>query len=322
MASSMTVVDVAGAQMGGAAKFLGELRAYLARHPRPELRLIGLDRGLTPQWLVQRERMARGANRRIALNNVGFLTGRGNCTLLRNALHFSSDEELRALNFRPSRELRLQTHIVRAAARRSTMLVVPCQAMAERVTRHAPGLAPRLVVRPHPVSPAPWSGNRSVGETSILLPVLNAPYKRLGDHVSGLLRALDESGLDGRLVVTAMEHEFAPQIAADTRVRFTGPLPGERLDQEWQKATAIYFPTQLESFGYPLAEARANGMPVIALDTDQNREIAGPALRPFSQGDRSSLAEAVGAALTVPAAADPAPFDPDRYFEWLLGEQP
>ena len=46
----------------------------------------------------------------------------------------------------------------------------------------------------------------------------------------------------------------------------------------WARSRAIYFPTDLESFGYPLAEARVSGQPVIARDTALNREIAGPAL--------------------------------------------
>ena len=81
----------------------------------------------------------------------------------------------------------------------------------------------------------------------------------------------------------------------------------------------IYYPTSLESFGYPLAEARASGRPVIAYDTEQNREIAGPALCGFTPGDQDSLRRATMLALTTEVASDPAPFDPDAYFSWLLG---
>ena len=55
------------------------------------------------------------------------------------------------------------------------------------------------------------------------------------------------------------------------------------------RSRAIYFPTGLESFGYPLAEARVSGQPAIARDTAQNREIAGPALCGYSLGDPDSL---------------------------------
>ena len=87
----------------------------------------------------------------------------------------------------------------------------------------------------------------------------------------------------------------------------------------WARSRAIYFPTGLESFGYPLAEARVSGQPVIARDTAQNREIAGPALCGYTLGDPDSLRRAVEVALTADVAPDPGPFDPDQYFGWLLG---
>lgn len=318
---TMTVVDAAGAQMGGAANLLGELRKYLSGNPGLPVRLIGLDRPLDPRWLVQREVIARGSHARIALNNVGFGLGEGRVTLLRNALHFASAEELAALRYRPSRTLRAQTKIVRAAAQRSDLLVVPCSAMAERVVHHAPRLAKQLVVRPHPVSPSARTarGDRlPQDDPSILVPILNAPYKRLDEHIERLLAALDGCGREATVVVTAHRHEL-PAAAVDPRVEFTGPLRGTQLEARWQRAKAIYFPTQLESFGYPLAEARVNGIPVIALDTSQNREIAGASLRPFWEDQPDSLAAAVHSALTRPAEPDPEPFSPRAYFDWLLG---
>lgn len=78
-------------------------------------------------------------------------------------------------------------------------------------------------------------------------------------------------------------------------------------------------PPGLESFGFPLAEARVNGQPVIAQDTEQNREIAGPALCAFTIGDADSLRHATELALKGGNTPDTEPFDPDSYFNWLLG---
>ena len=69
------------------------------------------------------------------------------------------------------------------------------------------------------------------------------------------------------------------------RIRFRCRLCG--------RARAVYFPGGLESFGYPLAEARAGGRPVIARDTTQNQEIAGAALCGYTPGDPASLELAV-----------------------------
>ncbi len=314
-----TIIDVAGARVGGAAKFLGELSRYLDANPERPVHVIGRDRSFGPTWLARREVLAREGHARIALNNAGFTLGRNNVTLLRNALHFASSDELEELQFRPSRALRAQTRIVRAAAHRSTRLVVPCDAMAERVRAHAPRLAEKLLVRAHPVSPAAWAaaGDRPSETPNIFLPILNAPYKRLHLHVARLLTALDAAQISASIVVTAHPIEFA-ELAQQSRTQFTGPLQGTELEQCWRRATAVYFPTQLESFGYPLAEARVYGIPVIAVDSGQNRQIAGAALRPFREGDAESLADAVRLALTHPAEPDPEPFSPQAYFDWLL----
>jgi hypothetical protein len=62
-----------------------------------------------------------------------------------------------------------------------------------------------------------------------------------------------------------------------------------------------------------------NGLPVIARDTRQNREIAGPALCGYTVGDPDSLLHAIKTAREGGIAPDPGPFDPGSYFEWLLG---
>ena len=119
--------------------------------------------------------------------------------------------------------------------------------------------------------------------------------------------------------MTADAAEVPAAVACHPQVELVGRLPCSELREMQARSRAIYFPTGLESFGYPLAEARVSGQPVIARDTAQNREIAGPALCGYTPGDPDSLRRAVEAALTADVAPDPEPFDPDRYFGWLLG---
>jgi glycosyltransferase involved in cell wall biosynthesis len=90
------------------------------------------------------------------------------------------------------------------------------------------------------------------------------------------------------------------------------------LGKVYDSAVAVYFPTSIESFGYPLAEARAAGMPVIAQENAHNREIAGGALFGYTTGNVAELGEAVDGALTTPLTPDPEPFAPLAYFDWLL----
>jgi glycosyltransferase involved in cell wall biosynthesis len=140
------------------------------------------------------------------------------------------------------------------------------------------------------------------------------------ERLAELLAALDSHADPAiRLRVTATEAEVRPAVARHPRVQLVGHLDHRELRQLQARSRALYFPSGLESFGYPLAEARVSGQPVIARDTAQNAEIAGPALCGFTPDDAGSLRRALGRALTLEVAPDPAPFDPDTYFGWLLG---
>jgi hypothetical protein len=316
------ILDVAGASIGGAGRFLRELDAWFERDPsRGDLvRVVGRGQRLTPGWLVRRELAARGAARRFALNNASFCTPGGErVVLLRNALHFASQAELDAIGFVPSSYLRAQIPVIRALAHRADRIVVPCKAMAERVARHAPALRRRVVVRGHPVSAPRWSEKPTDDRKTILVPITPAPYKNLDKHVVALLEAT--RGLDLRVVVTATPDQL-PLVKEHERVDFAGLLTAGQMQPHWERARAIYYPTGLEAFGYPLAEARVDGRWIIARDTEQNREIAGPALAAYSISEVASLREAIGSVLaSEDPMPDPAPNDPDSYFQWLVGLQ-
>jgi glycosyltransferase involved in cell wall biosynthesis len=311
------VVDIAGAQMGGAARFAGELDRYLARTGRRDIQVIGGAQRVAPGWLMRRETVGRSAVRRVAVNNISFVgPARERWALLRNALHFLTLAETEELEPATRAQLRREAAIVRLAARRADVIVVPCTAMAERVSRIVPGVQRRLIVRAHPVSADSVALRRR--DPAILCPVLFSHYKRMDERLTELLDAIGDRPV--RVRVTADPTDLPTSLAEDRRIELLGRLePGELRDW-WARSRAIYFPTGLESFGYPLAEARVSGQPVIARETAQNAEIAGPALCGYELGDRDSLRHAVERALTADVAPDPAPFDPDAYFAFVLGD--
>jgi hypothetical protein len=317
--TSAVTIDVAGGRAGGAARFRTEVCEYLSRSAREDVKVIGMRRRLSPAWLVGREAAAARRSRRVALNNVGFFTPGGErWTLLANALHFLTGAEAATLDPALRAMAARQAMVVHRAARRSDVLIAPCTAMAERIAATLPDVTNRLVVRMHPVSANPVPG-RPDGQL-ILCPVLFESYKDMTQRLTEWLTAVDH-GLDRsvRLVVTASPAEVPPSLAASPRMDFVGRLDHAELYRLWAHSRAVYFPPGLEAFGFPLAEARVNGQPVIARDTPQNQEIAGLALCGFTVGDQDSLRQAIEIALTRRVASDPAPFDPDAYFEWMLG---
>jgi glycosyltransferase involved in cell wall biosynthesis len=314
-------IDIAGGQVGGAARYGTEVLNYLQRSARDDVRVIGLRRRLTPTWLAVREAAAVRRGRRVALNNVGFFTPGGErWTLVANPLHFLTGAEMAAQVPAIRAAMSRQIPVVYRAARQSDVLVAPCTAMAERIKAALPDVADRVIARLHPITAS--TVTRRPDRSRILCPILFAPYKKMPDRLAEWIAAVDGS-LDEsvRMIVTAGPDEVPPSLAASPRIELAGRLDLATLNNLWASSQAIYFPSGLESFGYPLGEARANGQPVIAQDTPQNREIGGPALCGYTVGDPDSLRRATETALALTVEPDPDPFDPTAYFDWMLGER-
>ncbi|MGO1536547.1 MAG: hypothetical protein ACTHWM_06460 [Yaniella sp.] len=318
--TTRVVVDCAGAVKGGAARFLRELQKHLHEVQPSNVDLIGSGKQLTPQWLLQREWIAASAKRRISLNNAGFVNPRGkNITLLRNILQFATETDLARLSYSPNRRLRAQTPMVRALARASETLVVPCTRMAQQVETVAPYLKEKLTVQFHPVSKPLWAGQPPKHPRDVLLPIVPSPYKHLEQHIPEFLDASEsQEGDPIRLIVPSSPDVF-PQLASHPRIKLIGSQTSAELDQWWRDSGAVFFPTEFEAFGYPLAEARVYGRNVIAQDFAQNHEIAGSALKPYTRHASGSLREAIRNATSEVPKPQPGPFDPDTYFGWLLG---
>ena len=63
------------------------------------------------------------------------------------------------------------------------------------------------------------------------------------------------------------------------------------------KANAFVFPSLIEGFGFPMVEAQALGVPVVASDTKVFREVGGNAFHPVDPMDPSSIATGVSKVL-------------------------
>ncbi|NEE00186.1 glycosyltransferase [Phytoactinopolyspora halotolerans] len=313
------VVDTAGGGIGGAARWRSELDAFLERGV-PGVKIVGRGRPLTPSWLLRREWLAGRARVVVATNNASFACRGGERrVLLRNALHFLRPSEDHMLRGMP-RAFRAQIPLVRRLLGRADLIVVPCTTMAERVSVSVPSAAKRIVVHAHPVTPA--GARTSSPRPFILVPVVPAPYKNLGAELAALVATLDKVGGPMEVWVTARPGDLPGTLARHPRLTMLGVVPYHRLATMWRHATAAFYPSSVEAFGYPLAEARVYGLPVLAPDSAQAREIAGRALVAYQAGRLGSLEQAVRQAVQAagrPVEAEPRAFERGPYFRWLLG---
>ncbi len=83
------------------------------------------------------------------------------------------------------------------------------------------------------------------------------------------------------------------------RVRFLGALPRESLPDYYASADAFLFPSLTETQGLVQVEALAAGLPVLAADSPQNRDVLGGCARLLSPEARSFALAMEGAEIAV-----------------------
>jgi glycosyltransferase involved in cell wall biosynthesis len=77
------------------------------------------------------------------------------------------------------------------------------------------------------------------------------------------------------------------------RIQLVGEVPYAEVPRWTAHARLCIFPSYLETFGHPLLEAMAAGVPLVAADIPVSREIAGDAARYADPHDTGALARAM-----------------------------
>ena len=78
-----------------------------------------------------------------------------------------------------------------------------------------------------------------------------------------------------------------------------GEVDAARLRELYSSCDALVYPSTAESFGLPLVEARAAGLPIVAAELDYVRDVADPA-QTFDAGSSVSIARAIRRYLGMP----------------------
>ena len=94
---------------------------------------------------------------------------------------------------------------------------------------------------------------------------------------------------------------FAASCGAGDRIYFTGELPRERLPDAYASADAFVFASRTDTQGLVLVEALAAGLPIVAVDTPQTRDVLAEAGR-IVRDDAASIAAGLRDVLAAPRA--------------------
>jgi len=202
---------------------------------------------------------------------------------------------------------------VRNSVRKADRVIVQTSALADAIHAQAHVPADRLDVVPHGPglvahadSPHAWPEGKSwrigyvskFGVQKDFATALRALRElMLRGHAVTLVLTLDQAA-PGAAAVRALIAELG--VAANVENR--GELGVESMQSLYDGLDAFVFPSQCESFGFPLVEAMARGVPVVVARTPSNVEIAGAGALAFAAGDWRVLADTVASLLCDPEA--------------------
>jgi len=113
-------------------------------------------------------------------------------------------------------------------------------------------------------------------------------------------RLLAEAGLRPSLAVTLDPDKYSSlcenlkhaQENDDVAIENLGYLNGEDVNKLYQSASALIFPSKIESFGLPLLDAASYGLPILASELDYVRDLVTP-VETFDPCSAMSIARAV-----------------------------
>jgi glycosyltransferase involved in cell wall biosynthesis len=245
--------------------------------------------------------------------------------LVRNMLYFSPAYErlLVSAGLKARLENALRRWLVCRSAKSADTVLTPSRTMLDALLEYCPAARAKTVVNPYGVrSPAPRSAAikpcRERGSAvTLLYTSLYAEHKNLGT----LLKALQELvkiGVEYRLMTPADPDSQGrgrtatwrrdSQTARDPELRrhleFTGVLDAEAIGRLYTLADVFVYPSVIESFGHPLLEAMAAGLPVVAADAPINRELCADSAVYFSPYDAADCARQIRRVIDEPCLAN------------------
>jgi glycosyltransferase involved in cell wall biosynthesis len=303
------------------------LPAFNAR--KVHVRLVNAGSGterLKWAWFgAQRESRRAGADVLFALANVGSpIPVLPQVVFVQQAAGFTPNTARRGLR----RKLRdaVLSRLVRAGVSASRACVVQTPEMARAVKKTVPAAAGRVVVVPsgyrsHYQSENVGESVRAVfshpNECRLFYPSLTRPHKNHETLISALPLIL---ATHPNVVLLLTEGEPDPfdlekdriyrnlvaqaqALGVTDRIRWVGWLNKDEVTFGLRAASLMVFPSVLESFGLPLAEAIGADAKICAADLPYAREVAGDAAVYFEAQNPEDLARAVREALTPDVAS-------------------
>jgi len=154
--------------------------------------------------------------------------------------------------------------IIKISAKKSDYVIVQTKWMKEAVCRLCK-LSDEKVVTFIPGLKKEQFEQVEIERSAFFYPTASAVYKN-NDCIRKASAILDGKGIAHKVTLTLPPEESSGSIVN------TGRLPHDEVMARYRNSTLV-FPSYIETFGYPLAEARMVGTIVLAADTPFSREV-------------------------------------------------
>lgn len=155
--------------------------------------------------------------------------------------------------------------IIKRSAKKSDRVIVQTQWMKEAVCRLCRIPADRVSVVMPQVKPFNIASVPAFDSSAFFYPTAPAMYKN-NDTLFAASEQLAQKGLNFTVTTTLPVEKSREHIAC------VGRLPYDEVVARYYASTLV-FPSYIETFGYPLAEARQAGAIVLASDTAFSHEV-------------------------------------------------
>ena len=197
---------------------------------------------------------------------------------------------------------RLKGQWVRSSLCRADAVTVQTKALAGRVAEEARVPRDRIRVIPH----GPGHAGQRDGVAARPGPGTSFRVGYITKHgvqknfsvVLAAVAKLKAAGIDARLVLTLdPDAEETTEVLRQARelgvegvIENHGEVDSGSLGALYRSLHAFVFASLCESFGFPMVEAMAHGVPLLVADTESNDEVAGSGAQRFAPDDAAALA--------------------------------
>jgi len=231
----------------------------------------------------------------------------------RNPVYFCR-EHLRTLTGAGALEVAVTRALAHAVMRAARRIITPSAAMREMIREFYPDLSlEKFCVIPHGFGQQQFQTGTalspSLGEIigasmgmRLLYVSHAAPYKGI-DVLLEASRLLRDEGFSSTTWLTVARDDWpqgVPRYAAfigrhslGDRVKLLGRIPYDAIHHLYRAADLFVYPSLCESFGFPLVEAMASGLPIVAADLPLCREMCGDAAVYYPPHDAVEMAREI-----------------------------